>query len=94
VLVTWTDDEPESPIILGLVQSVGPAVGQKLERRPDVARVDGKRVTLSAEDEIELRCGEASITLRRNGRLVIRGAYVETTSRGTNRIRGGSVQVN
>lgn len=32
--------------------------------------------------------------LRRNGRVVIRGAYVETRSRGVNRIKGGSVQIN
>jgi hypothetical protein len=57
-------------------------------------RVDGKRVELEGQDEIVLRCGEASITLRRNGRVVIRGTYVETYSKGTNRIKGGSVQIN
>ena len=57
-------------------------------------KVDGKRVEIEAADEIVLKCGEASITLRRNGRLVIRGTYVETRSKGTNRIKGGSVQIN
>ena len=36
----------------------------------------------------------ASITLRRNGRLVVRGAYVETRAEGVNRIKGGSVKIN
>jgi len=58
------------------------------------ARVDGKRVHVTASDEIVLVCGEASITLRRNGRVVIRGAYVETRARGTNRIKGGNVRIN
>ncbi|HEY6876702.1 MAG TPA: hypothetical protein VI299_01735 [Polyangiales bacterium] len=58
------------------------------------ALVDGKRVVLDAQDEIVLRCGKASITLRRNGRIVIRGTHVETQSQGVNRIRGGSVQIN
>ena len=61
---------------------------------PLVAVVDGRRVVLDAKDEIVLRCGKASITLRRNGRIVIRGTYVETRSQGTNRIKGGSVQIN
>ncbi len=58
------------------------------------ARFDGKRIELEAADEIVLRCGQASIVLRRNGRIVIRGTYVETRSRGVNRIKGGSVQIN
>jgi hypothetical protein len=58
------------------------------------ARIDGRRVVLEAADEIELRCGEASILLRKNGRVMIRGAHVETRSRGVNRIKGGSVQIN
>jgi hypothetical protein len=56
--------------------------------------VDGRRVTVSGKDEIVLKCGEASITLRRNGRIVIKGTYVETRAAGTNRIKGGSVQIN
>lgn len=63
-------------------------------KAPLEAVVDGRRVVFEAQDEIVLRCGEASITLRRNGRIVVRGAYVETRARGVVRIKGGSVQVN
>ncbi len=77
--------DPARPLIVGLVQA--PITGHE-------ARVDGKRVVLTGEEEIELRCGEASISLKKNGRLVIRGAYVETRAKGTNRIKGGSVQIN
>jgi hypothetical protein len=55
---------------------------------------DGKRLELEAHDEIVLRCGPASITLRRNGRVVIRGVYVESRASGRNRIKGGTVQIN
>jgi hypothetical protein len=58
------------------------------------ADVDGRRVRLTARDEIVLECGSASVTLRRNGRVVIRGTYVETHSEGTNRIKGGQVHIN
>lgn len=59
------------------------------------ALVDGnRRVVISAADEIVLECGKASITLRRNGRLVIRGVQVESRADGTNRIKGGTVQIN
>lgn len=61
---------------------------------PLEALVDGKRVVIEAADEIVLQCGKASITLRRNGRVVIRGTYVETRAEGVNRVKGGSVQIN
>jgi len=64
------------------------------EAAPVEAHVDGKRVTIEGADEVVLKCGQASITLRRNGKLIIRGTYVETHSSGVNRIKGGSVQVN
>ena len=71
-----------------------PQIG-KLDRSANTdARIDGRRITLEATDEIVLRCGPASITLRRNGRVVMRGVQVETRAKGVNRIKGGSVQIN
>ena len=62
--------------------------------KPVEARVDGKRVVLEGQDEVVLKCGEASITLKRDGKLILRGAYVETHAKGVNRIKGGSVKIN
>lgn len=61
---------------------------------PLEARVDGQRVVIEAQDEVVIKCGRATITLRRNGKIIIKGDYVETRATGTNRIKGGSVQVN
>jgi hypothetical protein len=58
------------------------------------ADVDGARVRIKARDEVVIECGKAMITLRRNGRVIIRGTHVETHSSGTNRIKGGQVRVN
>jgi hypothetical protein len=69
-------------------------VAQEVDPTRLDAVVDGRRVIVEGADEIVLRCGEASITLRRNGRIVVRGAYVETHAKGTNRIKGGTVQIN
>lgn len=72
----------------------GASAGPSAPGIPDVVRVDGKRLVIEGYDEIELRCGEATITLRRNGKIIISGARVETRSRGVNRIKGGSVKIN
>lgn len=58
------------------------------------ARVDGHRVVIEGEREVVLKCGEASVTLTRDGKILLRGAYVETNARGVNRIKGGSVKIN
>lgn len=56
--------------------------------------VDGKRVVLEGKEEIVLKCGEASITLTKTGKILIRGKYLLSRSSGVNRILGGSVQIN
>jgi len=84
------------PTVLGWVSTAQIERLMALESGTDVvsAHVDGKRMRLCAEDEIVLECGKASITLRRNGRVVIRGAHVESRSDGTNQIKGGHVRIN
>ena len=83
-------------ILEGPEANAGQAPAEQPEPRaaPMEAHVDGKRVIIEGADEIVLKCGQASITLRRNGKLILKGTYVETHSTGVNRIKGGSVQVN
>jgi hypothetical protein len=49
---------------------------------------------LTGDKEIVLRCGKASITLTRAGKIIIRGAYLLNRSSGVNKIKGASVQIN
>jgi hypothetical protein len=90
VLMQWPANGPD----LLVTHVIAGADDALADRTTLDARVDGQRITIEGRDEIVLRCGEASITLRRNGRLVIRGVYVEARARGTNRIKGGSVLIN
>lgn len=93
VLLLIDEEAPQRPIIIGFISDkVNPAPAQP----PQVveADVDGRRVRVEGQDEIVLECGSASITLRRNGRVIIKGTYVETHSDGTNRIKGGQVRIN
>ncbi len=84
------------PVIMGLLYAGGekPQRPPVFERTRSKASVDGERLVFSADREIVLQCGEASITLTRAGKILIRGAYVLTRSSGVNRIQGGSVQIN
>lgn len=86
VLLVFTPDG--QPIVVGLLQP------PPSPSTPVASMADGRRLEIAGEDEIVLRCGKASITLRRNGRVVIRGEYVETRATGVNRVKGGTVQIN
>lgn len=99
VLLVFEAERSDRPIIVGLLRDTGSHEGRAEEKTLPAnekleAVVDGRSVVFEAKDEIVLRCGEASITLRRNGRIVVRGAYVETRSKGVNRIKGGVVRIN
>jgi hypothetical protein len=93
VLVFEEADEAR-PILVGLIASAEAEAASRPEALVVEADADGRRVRLTAEEEVVLKCGEASISLKRNGRIVIRGAYVETQASGTNRIKGGNVRIN
>jgi hypothetical protein len=56
--------------------------------------VEGKKITFEAQDEMVFKCGQSSITLTKEGKVLIRGKYLLNRSTGVNRIMGGSVQVN
>jgi hypothetical protein len=49
---------------------------------------------LEAQEEIVLKCGEGSITLRKDGKIIIKGTHLLSRASGPNRIKGGSVQIN
>jgi len=95
VVVQFEQGDRTRPILMGFLERLDePAAGSPEPATIVEADLDGKRVRVTAKDEIVLECGAASITLRRNGRVVVRGTYVETHSDGTNRIKGGQVQIN
>jgi hypothetical protein len=95
-VVLFERGDRSRPIIVGFIETVqaSPIATPAEAVQVIDADVDGKRVRVTAQDEIVLQCGSASVTLRRNGRVLIRGTYVETRSDGTNRIKGGQVQIN
>jgi uncharacterized protein DUF6484 len=69
-------------------------MGRAHEREPNTSPPSGERIVIRGEREIELRCGDASILLTRAGKILIRGTYVLSRSRGANKIKGAFVDIN
>lgn len=91
VLLVFEEERPDRPIILELLAGESRAVHSRRARVAD--STPEPRRSVEAGDELVLRCGKASITLRRNGRLVLRGTRIESDSTGVNRVRGAQVRV-
>lgn len=98
VLLAFVNEDAQQPVIIDAMYSVLAdviAFGKTTElEKPKEALVDGRRVVLNAEDEIVMQCGLASITLTKTGKVLIQGDYVSSRSRGVNKIKGGSIQLN
>jgi hypothetical protein len=93
VALLFEQGDPARPLIIGRIQH--PEEFKPSQAPKEVsAEIDGERVIFNARKEIVLRCGKASITLTRSGKILIRGAYVLSRSSGANRIRGASVHIN
>ena len=110
VALVFEGGDVQRPLILGFVHTqcvrpltagAAPPAGSPLSAEVQLpstgtpeARLDGRSVVLEGQELVVLRCGEASLELHRDGRLIIHGVHVVTHAEGVNRIRGGSVQIN
>jgi len=93
VALMFENGDPHFPIILGCFP---PKQGWPLADRPSEVEVDadGERLMVTAKEQLVLRCGGASITLTKAGKILMKGTYVSSRSSGLSRISGGSVQIN
>ena len=93
VTLMFEAGDPSRPIVMGCLRG---REGWPLDSAPGQVEVDvdGERMILSAKEQLVLRCGKATITLTKAGKVLIQGTYLLSRSSGVNRIKGGSVQLN
>jgi len=99
VCVVFEQGDPARPIIVGVMEDrlktmASMVLSSDGREQPEEMVIDGERLVLEGKEEIVLRCGSGSITLRKDGKIVIRGTHILSRSSGPNRIKGGSVQIN
>ncbi len=96
VLIGFANNTYDLPVIIGRIQPQ-PLVVEEICLDPEKKKelvIDGKRKILEAEETIELRCGESSILMKKNGKIVIKGTNIVSRSRGANKVKGASVHIN
>ena len=87
VALLFQGGDPRMPLIVGRIVDPG---------RKSAARVirDGESVQINADERLELRCGKATIVMEKDGHITIRGTYLVSHASASNRIRGGSINLN
>jgi hypothetical protein len=83
VLVWLAGKSDSRGVILG---RVGPSRAEDSEAPEDLV--------IEAKKNLTLRCGEGSITLREDGKILIKGKDLVSQAQRTIRIKGGSVAIN
>ncbi len=99
ILLMFENGDPQKPIIIGMIKDkpVLKTHDEQLvlnkEKLKDI-QLDGERIIFDAKKEIVLRCGEGSVTIKTDGRIIIKGTNLLSRSKGLNRIRGAAVNIN
>ncbi len=53
-----------------------------------------EEVVIEAKQNLTLKCGEGSITMREDGKVLIKGKDLVSRAERTNRVKGGAVAIN
>jgi hypothetical protein len=89
VLVWQASPDDPYAIILGRVgpPQVAPVPHPAAESAPD-------EIVIEAKQQLTLKCGEGSITLRGDGKVLIKGKDLVSHAQRMNRVKGGAVAIN
>ncbi|MCZ4255594.1 DUF6484 domain-containing protein [Sulfitobacter sp. G21635-S1] len=90
VALLFEDGARDRPLIVGRI--VEPVRAPE-DSTPRVIH-DGQTVRIQAQERIELRVGKAAIIMEKDGHITIRGTHLVSHASASNRIRGGSVNLN
>jgi len=92
VLFAPPESESGRGCVLGKIGSYSP-VGQDSIAN-GVSTIHDRNIEITADSKLVLRCGEGSLTVREDGTVIIKGSRILSRSKGVNKIKGASVQLN
>jgi len=86
VLVCVPEGDDKRGVVLG---RIGPS-----QASATAARETPEEIVIEAKENLTFKCGEGSITLRKDGKILIKGKDLVSRAQRMNRIKGGAVAIN
>lgn len=87
-VLLWRADPEDRGVILGRIGGRKlPAASPKTPETPD-------ELVIEAKKNLTFKCGDGSITLRGDGKILIKGKDLVSHAQQMNRIKGGGVAIN
>jgi hypothetical protein len=83
----------ERAVVLGRIGTRVPHSASEPEAQ-STPRNAADELVIEARKNLTLKCGEGSITIREDGKILIKGRDLVSHAKRMNRIRGGSVAIN
>ncbi len=81
--------------VLGVIQKYqvgGQAANGKLNHQNDEHEV--RELKFNAAEKIEFRCGASTVTMNKNGKIVVRGRNITSRASEAQKIKGATVNIN
>jgi hypothetical protein len=87
IVLVWVGLNDQPAVLLGRIASVAPLTRGSEASIPD-------ELVIEARKNLTLRVGDGSISIRSDGKILIKGKDLVSHAQRTNRIKGGSVSIN
>lgn len=99
VILVFENGNLSLPFILGVIGDDKQLTDrlheiEKQDDRQDNKELEADTLMLSGKKEVILQCGKGSITLREDGKIIIKGVEVVSRASQANKIKGSTVCVN
>jgi hypothetical protein len=100
IILVFENGDPDLPIIVGFVrdQLAGQEARDGKTEAPGAPAepfvLNGKTLVFEGQEEIVLRCGLGSLTIRANGHVIVKGTRLMSKASESNKIRGATVLIN
>jgi hypothetical protein len=98
VVLMFENGGGRQPVVVGIVRDrfepPPPRPPVLVSQETRALEINGAAVIVEGRDEIVLRCGLGSLTIRANGQIIVKGTRLVSRASETNKIRGASVQIN